>query len=582
MQGSQDSVRGLCSLTAAPLAGMASDYFGRKPVLLISLLFIAVPPLALALSCEAGIYIPLYTLAGFFDASATVAANAYVAVTAEAGSASQSTVFAQLFAIPILAMLVGAPLGGLAAQTWRETESRTYFAVVAALYTLPAIYTLLVVAEPPHNGPDVARKDMSEADEGEAGLGYGGAAAGGPAEPCGAEEKGGGAGWPLVCVAFLVGLEGSGVQSLLLVYAAARFPACSVECRAAFLSAWAALSAAACLLLLPPTVRALGPVGTLRLALAANVAHCVAYAFAPALWLFAASLALSAPAAFAYSVMRALAAAAAPVGRSGAVMGTMEAAAGGAAVTAPLLLAEAFRAWERAARAAGGDGLAARFPGAPWLLAGGCVMLALVLTLAVRPPPHRPHRPDHGPSHASLPPSREAPSAPRQASSPSCPAGLLASSTSCSWPGGGPLEPGPVEAPCCPLEPLAPAATAPPSALPLRLEHGGPYVGPHAAAKMAGRGTGAATMDGDSQAWGLRACPCHARGDPQACSCMDGRRRGSAADGGPSPPGRRWTPGPAPLPGRPAGWRAAGPAGAPGLVRREPDGLRAPLLDTRM
>jgi hypothetical protein len=63
------------------------------------------------------------------------------------GSGSQSTVFAQRFAIPILAMLVGAPLGGLAAQTWRETESRTYFALIAALYALPALYTLLIVVE---------------------------------------------------------------------------------------------------------------------------------------------------------------------------------------------------------------------------------------------------------------------------------------------------------------------------------------------------------------------------------------------------------------------------------------------------
>ncbi len=403
MQGSQDSVRGLCSLTAAPLAGMASDHFGRKPVLLISLIFIAVPPLALALTCEAGVYIPLYTVAGFFDTSATVAANAYVAVTAQGGSGSQSTVFAQLFAIPILAMLVGAPLGGLAAQTWRETDSRTYFALVAALYALPALYTLLIVAEPPHIGARMARKDaLPVGGGGEAGRvaatcrgdgggadGPAGARAGEPAEACGVEGGGGGATWALVGVGFLLGLEGAGVQSLLFVYAAAHFPACGVECRGALLSAWAAVSAAASLALLPLTVRALGAVGTLRVALAANVAHCVVYAAAPALWLFAANLALAAPAVFAYSVIRALAAAAAPAGRSGAVLGTMEAAAGAASVTAPLLLAEAFRAWERAARDGGGGGLAARFPGAPWLLLAACVALALALTAALPPAPPR-------------------------------------------------------------------------------------------------------------------------------------------------------------------------------------------------
>ena len=447
VQGSQDSIRGLFMLISAPIAGRVSDHFGRKPVLFFSLLFLAVPPLALALSCRTGVYLPLYIVSGIFESSATVSANAYIAVTVQSNDSAKSNVFAQLYGIPVLSMLIGGPLGGLAAHTWRESRSDVYFSLIAALYTLPPIFTLLFVSEPRCAGTVVGAEPAScslssrdnsvptalcdqialtsdrsaslndpviheetgswsclsdgglrcmgadyEEQKDEAGRGIRSRAS-----PEGPERRNAApdqalddTGWRksgvLLGVAFLLSMENAGVTSLLFMYLAARFPECTEDCRGAMLSALAAVWGVSNLLLLPPTLRRLGPLATLRLSLAANAAHCMVYAAATAMWPVAANLALVALSAFSHSVLRAIAAASVPAGRAGALLGSLEAASAAAAVVAPLLFAEAFRIWVRAAHGPAPTA-AAHYPGAPFVLGAAFAAAALLLTAALPPRP---------------------------------------------------------------------------------------------------------------------------------------------------------------------------------------------------
>jgi hypothetical protein len=184
-------------------------------------------------------------------------------------------------------------------------------------------------------------------------------------------------------------MESAGVSSLLLLYLSGRFPECGAGCRGAMLSAVAGVWAVASLLLLPPTLRRLGPLSTLRLSLAANVAHCLVYAAAAALWPLAANLPLVAVSAFAFSVIRAVAAASVAPAHAGAALGRLEAAAGAGGVLSPLLFAEAFRLWAHTAHdpAAGpAAALAARYPGAPFALGAVFAAAALLLTAALPPP----------------------------------------------------------------------------------------------------------------------------------------------------------------------------------------------------
>ena len=290
VQGSQDSTRGLFILSAAPLAGAASDRFGRKPVIFISLLFLAVPAVALAITCRSGVYIPLYTIAGIFESAALVSANAYIVVLVDVEDGSKSKILAQIYAIPFLSVLVGAPLGGLAAQAWQDSQSDTYFALIAALSVLPAIFTLFAVAEPPPSSAEKLDSMQSQGSQDAEDLFAPRNAASRPAchlshqspnLPCGCSDAaatpagrcGSRGAAALLAITFLLGMESSGVSSLLFNYLTGRFPECAEACRGAYLSALAGVYSLFSLLLLPLMLSWFGPLATLRISLAANVAH---------------------------------------------------------------------------------------------------------------------------------------------------------------------------------------------------------------------------------------------------------------------------------------------------------------------
>lgn len=134
------AVYALMQFVFAPILGSLSDRFGRRPVLLVSLLGMALDYLLLFFAPSLAWLFVGRVLAGITGASLTVA-NAYVAdVTAPERRARS---FGLLGATAGVGFILGPALGGLLG----EYGLRVPFLVAAGLTTLNFLYGLLVLPE---------------------------------------------------------------------------------------------------------------------------------------------------------------------------------------------------------------------------------------------------------------------------------------------------------------------------------------------------------------------------------------------------------------------------------------------------
>lgn len=131
---------GLMQFVFAPVLGNLSDRFGRRPVILLSLLFTGLDYILLALAPNLGWFFVGRVLAGIFGASFT-AATAYIADVSPPDKRAQS--FGLLGAAFGLGFIIGPALGGLVGGF----GPRIPFWVAAACSLINVLYGAFVLPE---------------------------------------------------------------------------------------------------------------------------------------------------------------------------------------------------------------------------------------------------------------------------------------------------------------------------------------------------------------------------------------------------------------------------------------------------
>jgi DHA1 family tetracycline resistance protein-like MFS transporter len=134
------AVWALMQLVFAPLLGVLSDRFGRRPVLLVAAFGQAADYLLMALSPTMGWLFLGRIISGATSAS-TAVAGAYVADVTVAGSRARN--FGYLAAVSGAGVVLGPALGGLAG----ELSPRAPFWLAAALGLASGLYGLFVLRE---------------------------------------------------------------------------------------------------------------------------------------------------------------------------------------------------------------------------------------------------------------------------------------------------------------------------------------------------------------------------------------------------------------------------------------------------
>jgi DHA1 family tetracycline resistance protein-like MFS transporter len=140
---------GLMQFLCAPVIGNLSDRFGRRPVILLSLLFTGIDYIALALSPTLPWLFVSRVLSGVFGASFTAAA-AYIADVSPPEKRAQS--FGMIGAAFGVGFVLGPALGGLVGS-WGPRVPFWFAAVVTLLNVLYGLFVLPESLAPEHRRP---------------------------------------------------------------------------------------------------------------------------------------------------------------------------------------------------------------------------------------------------------------------------------------------------------------------------------------------------------------------------------------------------------------------------------------------
>ncbi|RZA05200.1 MAG: MFS transporter [Proteobacteria bacterium] len=134
------AVYALMQFVASPLLGSLSDRYGRRPVLLVSLLMAGLDYILMALAPSLGILFAGRVISGLTGASITVA-MAYVADVSD--ETNRSANFGKIGAAFGLGFIIGPALGGLAGSY----DPRAPFFLAAGMNLLNFFFGLLVLPE---------------------------------------------------------------------------------------------------------------------------------------------------------------------------------------------------------------------------------------------------------------------------------------------------------------------------------------------------------------------------------------------------------------------------------------------------
>ncbi|MDG4648297.1 MFS transporter [Roseibacterium sp. SDUM158017] len=344
----------------APVVGSLSDAFGRKPVLLAAMAFLAVDYVVMALAGSLWLLLLGRTLAGVAGAT-YITATAYIAdITPPGQRAARFGLIGAAFGI---GFVLGPALGGLAA-TWHISAP---FWLAAALALGNVALGLLVLPESlkPENRRPFGARDLN---------------------PFGVILRAfriPGLAVPLVCIAVFE--FANMVYPTLWAFWGRETFGWSTLVIGLSLSAYGVLVAVAQAGVMPLAVARLGEGRLLLAGLGLAVAAFAGLGVADALWMVAILLPMAALTDLVPPTLAALSANAVEDDRQGMVQGVIASLSSLAAVLAPLVYTPLFGAF-----VSGAAGI--YLPGAPFLFSG--VLVLALIPLALRAAgPQRPHMP---------------------------------------------------------------------------------------------------------------------------------------------------------------------------------------------
>jgi DHA1 family tetracycline resistance protein-like MFS transporter len=344
----------------APVVGSLSDAFGRKPVLLAAMAFLALDYVIMALADTFWLLLLGRTLAGLAGAT-YITATAYIAdITPPAERAARFGLIGAAFGI---GFVLGPALGGVAA-TWHISAP---FWLAAALAVANVLFGLFVLPESlkPGNRRPFGARDLN---------------------PFGAILRAfriPGLAIPLVCIGVFE--FANMVYPTLWAFWGRETFGWSTLVIGLSLSAYGVLVAVAQAGVMPFAVARLGEARLLVWGMALAVLAFAGLGFADAVWMVAILLPMAALTDLVPPTLMALSANTVDEDRQGMVQGVIASLSSLAAVLAPLVYTPLFGLF-----VSGAAGV--RLPGAPFLFSGLLVLALLPLALRVVAP-QRPHMP---------------------------------------------------------------------------------------------------------------------------------------------------------------------------------------------
>lgn len=339
----------------APIVGSLSDAYGRKPVLIAALAFLALDYVIMALADSYWLLLLGRTLAGLAGAT-YVTATAYVAdITPKDRRAARFGMVGAAFGI---GFVLGPALGGLAA-TLHITAPFWFAAVIAAANV---IFGLLVL---PESLPPERRRPFTLGEVNPFGIVVGAFRIPGLPMPLVATFLFEFANMSYVTLWAFWGREVFGWSTLIIGLS---------------LSAYGLLAAVAQAAVMPPAVRLLGERRLTVWGLILSASAFAGFGFTSALWAVALFLPLAALSDLVPPALSAIAANAADDDQQGMVQGVISSLAAVAAVAAPLVLTPLFGLFTRA-------DAPVYLPGAPFLFSALLVLAILPLVIGRRARP---------------------------------------------------------------------------------------------------------------------------------------------------------------------------------------------------
>ncbi|WP_439139972.1 MFS transporter [Roseicyclus sp.] len=334
----------------APIVGAISDAYGRKPVLLAALAFLALDYVIMALADSFWLLLIGRTLAGLAGAT-YITATAYVSdITPPDGRAARFGLIGAAFG---LGFVLGPALGGVAAA-WHITAP---FWLAAGLAGINVIFGLFVLPEslaPAHRRP-FALRDLN------------------PFGTIWRAFRLPGLAIPLICLGLFE--FANMVYVTLWSFWGRELFGWSTLVIGLSLSAYGILAALSQIFVMPRAINWLGERRLMLLGLMLAVVAFAGFSVTTALWAVVILLPLSALTDLVPPTLTAMAANSVEEDQQGMVQGVIAALASLAAVLAPLVFTPAFGAFV-------GDGVWVYWPGAPFALAA--LIVAMILPIAWR------------------------------------------------------------------------------------------------------------------------------------------------------------------------------------------------------
>ena len=334
----------------APVIGSLSDAFGRKPILLAALTFLALDYVVMALADTFWLLLLGRTLAGIAGSTYTTA-TAYISDIAK--PEERGPAFGMIGAAFGIGFVMGPAIGGLASGISLSAP----FWIAAGLAALNVLFGLFILPEslPPEKRRPFGRRDMN---------------------PFGSildAFRVPGLAIPLICL--FVFEFANMVYPVLWAFWTREVFGWDGKIIGLTLAAYGVLIAGVQAGLLPQLTRRFGEFRTLGIGLAASVIAFFGFGLTGSILAFCIFLPIAALSDMAPPLMTALAANVADEDRQGLVQGVIASLSSIAAIVAPLIVTGVFRRFVSA-------DAAIYLPGAPFILAG--VMILCVLPLIAR------------------------------------------------------------------------------------------------------------------------------------------------------------------------------------------------------
>ncbi|RUT32692.1 Tet(A)/Tet(B)/Tet(C) family tetracycline efflux MFS transporter [Arsenicitalea aurantiaca] len=331
----------------APVLGMLSDRFGRRPVLLVSLFGAAIDYLIMAFAPELWMLVLGRAVAGITSANMAVAVAYITDITPEADRARRFGYFHAMFGV---GFIIGPVLGGFLGEHW----VRAPFIAAAILNALNFSLALFVLPESRPGKPG-ARLTLGVLN---------------PFLPL-VWALGFRALLPLLAIYIIMMLVGQVYGTVWVLFGEDHFGWSSFMIGLS-LGAFGVFHAGAQAFLTGPVVARIGERAALIVGLAAEVAALIALGFAAGGWILFALMPLFAIGGVGMPALQSLTTAEVDADRQGQLQGVLASLVSLSAVFGPLLFSTVYFA------------VKASWPGAVWLIAAAIYTLAVPLMLTIR------------------------------------------------------------------------------------------------------------------------------------------------------------------------------------------------------